>query len=312
MLDHGNAQLSAVGFYNPSIGQLPVGDFFGGGGASSGGRELTPFTVRWMGHSSEDESDGEWQIYVPFGALTVNYGGAGSCYSRSYAALPKNDDGHDADGNTTFQWYKIDSPKSKDAKPGTNGGLACKAWDVKLLIKPWARFTATTEPADDDDPVAWVEHVASIYEAEYNDDDGQHHVDHSVTQLVDEQITESWDVGSTFAIAYELDDEASKNSSYTVKVVNQSKMLGRLQENNTEPVDVKTASSVWVVIKHEGEDYELEVKASTPTDAESNDDQTVYKIYDMKDGVVKADYRNSIPVLPFYTNKANKGNGGGS
>lgn len=31
MLDHGNAQLSAVGFFNPVLGQAPVGDFFGGG-----------------------------------------------------------------------------------------------------------------------------------------------------------------------------------------------------------------------------------------------------------------------------------------
>lgn len=38
MFDHGNAQLSAVGFYNPVMGQPPVGDFFGGGvgGGSSG------------------------------------------------------------------------------------------------------------------------------------------------------------------------------------------------------------------------------------------------------------------------------------
>lgn len=30
MLDHGNAQLSAVGFYNPTMGQQPLGEFFGG------------------------------------------------------------------------------------------------------------------------------------------------------------------------------------------------------------------------------------------------------------------------------------------
>lgn len=31
MLDHGNGQMSAVGFFNPLMGQAPMGDFFGGG-----------------------------------------------------------------------------------------------------------------------------------------------------------------------------------------------------------------------------------------------------------------------------------------
>lgn len=31
MLDHGNGQLSAVGFFNPGLGQAPAGTFFGGG-----------------------------------------------------------------------------------------------------------------------------------------------------------------------------------------------------------------------------------------------------------------------------------------
>ena len=31
MLDHGNGQLSAVGFFNPGMGQSPAGTFFGGG-----------------------------------------------------------------------------------------------------------------------------------------------------------------------------------------------------------------------------------------------------------------------------------------
>lgn len=36
MLDHGNAQLSAVGFFNPGLGQAPAGSFFGGGAGGGG------------------------------------------------------------------------------------------------------------------------------------------------------------------------------------------------------------------------------------------------------------------------------------
>ena len=35
MLDHGNGQLSAVGFYNSGLGESPVGEFFGGVSARS-------------------------------------------------------------------------------------------------------------------------------------------------------------------------------------------------------------------------------------------------------------------------------------
>lgn len=31
MLDQGNGQLSAVGFFNPTMGEAPAGEFFGGG-----------------------------------------------------------------------------------------------------------------------------------------------------------------------------------------------------------------------------------------------------------------------------------------
>lgn len=61
MLDHGNAQLSAVGFYNPTMGQGPVGEFFGGG-ASAGDNPL-PYEVRW--DDSLDGGSGGYKIYLP-------------------------------------------------------------------------------------------------------------------------------------------------------------------------------------------------------------------------------------------------------
>ena len=60
MLDHGNGQLSAVGFFNPGLGEAPVGDFFGG---APGESHPQPYEVQWDG-----SLDG-WKIYLPTGHL---------------------------------------------------------------------------------------------------------------------------------------------------------------------------------------------------------------------------------------------------
>lgn len=309
MLDHGNAQLSPVGFFNPMLGQAPVGTFFGGGVGAADGKGFRPFSVRWVSHDTRGDSprSGEWQIYLPFGSLVVHYGSA-SFNCRSYAARTTNEEGETAGGKTTYQWFKIPYPMSSDADIQVINGRVHKTWTVYVLTKPWARFLVST-CATDNDPVAWADAVATIGVAEYTDSGGVLHVSHSVVQHFSGGMTKTWDNQSEFAVDYELSDETG--SGYTANVINQTKMLGRLQEENVNPVDVRTATEVWIRIEHSGENFELSVLASAPDDTESNDDQTVYKIYDMKDGVVTRDYRDSIPELPFYTNSASGGSGGG-
>lgn len=71
MLDHGNAQLSAVGFYNPTMGQPPLGEFFGGAGG-------TPPPGNFEPVFEEDQSDHKVKLhsvgpgYFPFGRLFYN------------------------------------------------------------------------------------------------------------------------------------------------------------------------------------------------------------------------------------------------
>ena len=63
MLDHGNGQLSAVGFYNSGLGESPVGEFFGGG--VSGGKTTGPFEI---------EGDKVVNCILIFGRETVSCG----------------------------------------------------------------------------------------------------------------------------------------------------------------------------------------------------------------------------------------------
>ena len=70
MLDQGNAQLSAVGFYNPTLGQRPLDEFYGGAPAEDG---ALPYEVRW--DDSLDDGDGGWKIFLPTPHLLSYNGG---------------------------------------------------------------------------------------------------------------------------------------------------------------------------------------------------------------------------------------------
>lgn len=271
-------------------------------------RPLTPFAVRWFPKSSDDPKLGEWQIYLPFGSMFVEYGN-----TRRYAGLPTNEKATNEDNTPIFQWYKVAANtdlKDKDALIETINGRINKSWKVIVLTKPWARFLVSTDPTAND-PVAWADVVATIGVAEWEEEgeDGEVAtvVEHNVTSIVSEPLTKAWDNRSAFAVDYQLADETETGSNYTASVVHQIKMLGRLQVSNLQPVNVKTATEVWIKINHAGENFTLQVLAEAPQDTKSNDDQTVYKIYDMQNGVVTADYRATIPELPFYTSAPQQG-----
>lgn len=306
-IEFGNSSLRAVGFYNPLPWPgNPPSDFFGGG-VGTGDYGLKPFAVRWMSYDAggEGSGSGEWQVYLPYGALVVHYGN-GSANSRRYAALATGmEPGRDAGGKQVFQWYKIPAPADRHADIQVSDKVY-KVWTVYALIKPWARFLVSTDPKAND-PVAWAEAIAIIREAQYTDSAGGRRVDHTVIQRMSGELTRTWDNRSAFAVDYILDDETNEDSTYKAQVINQTKMLGRLQESNVDPVDVKSSTEVWLKIAHGGTKFELSVLKTAPSDAKSNDDQTLYKIYDMKDGVVVRDYREDVPELPFYTNGPDEG-----
>lgn len=277
----------------------------GGGTYVAAAKSLHPFAVRWFAKPTQANPDaGEWQVYIPTGSLDVIYGSSVAQH-RAYYAMPTNEVATDGNGENIYRWFKIPDPTNANADVTTSDGMAVKQWTVYALIKPWARFLVSTDPEANDE-VAWIEPIASISLAEWTEqvDGGTvNKSSHSATSLHSGAITKTWDVTSPFAIEYILSDETSKSSGYTARVINQTKMLGRLQVNNVTPVDVTNATEVWIEIDHSGEDFSLEVKTSVESE-ESNDDVTVYKIYDLSNGVVVEDYRGAIPELPFYTNSA--------
>lgn len=259
--------------------------------------------VVWVPHDDDDDTKGEWQVYLPIGSLTVKYAANqdASSLHKTYAGLCQNAKGKDKNGKTWYGWFKIPDPKDEDAFISSDTYVV-KAWTVYAEIKPWAKFWVSSDN-DEHDPVAWKEEIATICVMEYTDDNGNARHNHYVIQGHTGAMEKVWDCSGPFALDYTLNDPTSTSSTYSVAVINQTKMLGRLQKNNVDPVYVTGADEVWVKIAHEDENFDLSVLTSV-SDPNSNDDQTVYRIYKLDDDVVKEDNRDRIGDLPFYTNPA--------
>lgn len=273
----------------------------GQNGVGCSSADIFPWKVRWFGKSATDDTDGEWQVYAPIGTLVVNYGSSSSV-RRSYAAMCSNGYATNENGDVIYGWFKIPTPEDSDAEI-TTGEMAAKSWSVRAYIKPWARYKVMTGKGSYG-ATAWTETVATISEIKYKAGENNR-TEHTVSQSLASSLTKLWDTSSPFSVDYELTSETVRESSYTVKVINQTKMLGRLQKENAQPFDIKSADGVWVKIKHETTEFDLTLAVTDQ--GQSDDDKTVYKIYEMDGDVVKTDNRSSIGTLPFYTNPADTG-----
>lgn len=259
---------------------------------------LLPFTVRWLVHD-RDEDTGEWQIYIPLGCLTLTQG------EMTYFYLPTNDAAKDAEGNDIADWYKIPAPQDTAyANVVSTDDRVVTTWGVSLALKPWPRVHVSTDPTDFD-PVAWRIPVAEMRVTEYADDTPPQR---SGVRLADEtQIDKVWDISKPFSIRYDIAaaDIRRKNATPTAKLTNQTRFVGRLQTTLVDDTDVTGWPDVWVKIVHDGETFEMSVEhAMSGADAQSDDDQTVYRIYALDDDVVELDLRNAVPAMDFYTSPA--------
>lgn len=137
MLDHGNAQLSAVGFYNPTMGQEPVGEFFGG--ASAGGGPL-PYEVQW--DAELDGGGGGWKVFLPTPHL-LSYDGGDVAISGVTAI---------ADG-----WHSLDDvPRS-----------STHVWLVLSVVDATGAATAALSPAQGQSATGTTVYNVCVAEVSY-------------------------------------------------------------------------------------------------------------------------------------------------
>ena len=265
--------------------------------------ELLPFTVRWYDYGNDDGGNprgGEWQIYLPLGCLTVAQDG------ETYFYIPTNDRAKDAEGHNISDWYKIPDPEDTAyANVVQEEDRVATSWTVYLNMKPWPRVHVSTDLTDFN-PVQWRVAVAEMRIVQYNGSDRKD--DKYAVRLISErQIAEAWDASSPFAIRYDISEGDFKNKNATPKamLVRQTRFIGRLQETVYPETDISSWKNVWVRILHDGETFEMSVEQDLEGDeARSDDDKTVYRIYDLDEMVVKEDLRSSVPEMDFYTSPA--------
>lgn len=281
---------------------------------------VRPFTVRWF-QTGDGADDGEWQIYLPLGCvmldiLATGEGGTSEDGPESKPYIAKNDDPTEPDDGFAplYGWYKIATPVDADASVETRDGYAAKVWTVRLAVFPWPRLEATTQKAETFGP-AWksvpVASIAEVSVAQTSMHDA--YKMRRVTRLIaEDSLVFEWDETRPFSIHYTLSDETNKNATVSsAKVVNQVVAVGRLMltpegDAATNGTEVKSFDEVWVRVKHEEPEFELEVvDALTGDNARSDDDKTVWRIYTMSGdvaGLPVADTRSQQPVMDFYTN----------
>ena len=281
--------------------------------AAAGTGTLVPFAVRWYAPDLDDPDKGEWQIYLPGGCATVEQGGV------VYPYVPVNQKAEPAKSNdpasaaAVFRWYKIETPKDEDAEISTQGGFVAKSWTVYVHFKPWPRMKASVKAQDKDFKTdKWTLAVADMREMARSGKDGEIKRRYAV-QMHGTSVAYKWDVSAPWSVRYEMESD-EPDANVKVSLVNQSKVLGRLFAQKAKPTDIKDWSSAWVVVKHGSTEFEVDVKDYSDGDeadggkdggdnTKSNDDRTVFQIYEIKDDVPVADYRAAIPDMDFYTNK---------
>lgn len=271
---------------------------------------VQPFDVRWYRYESDDDDNGgggsndkgQWQIYLPLGCLTVKQGNV------TYFYVPTNNRAKDEDNKEIAEWYEIPEPENTAyANVVTTKDRVVTTYAVYLNMKPWPRVKISTDPTDGE-PVQWQEAVATIKIVQYTDESDTP-PERSATRLADEtSIAKEWDISGEFAIKYEIANRSlqDKNAKPTVKLINQSRFIGRLEKTITQDTTIQDEwESVWIKIKHDSEEFEMTIEHDlSGSETVSDDDKTVYKIYDIEEKIVKVDYRDSVPEMDFYISSA--------
>ena len=283
------------------INGTPGGSAFGGGSQTT----LKPFALRWMDHGKGegDKSDGgngvaegeaaggEWQIYLPMGCVSVN----------GDAATPANETGHDGNDELTYQWHTIQEPVDSDASIEAAGGYVYKSWDVRVMVKPYPLFKATTKSADEAfGAVNSSVSVGSIFVKSWTDKEGKSHSDRSSVQSRFEPYDLEFDNEGSFRIIYSVTGDRKDPASWKAKLTNQFITVGRDQVWIEDDTDITDMSLVVLKIDHS----KMKMAISIQDRMDDNTmDATFVKILKMDAMSIVDDLREEArKTFPFYNN----------
>lgn len=285
-----------MGFIAGSDGTLVMNQWNNLMAAPQGGEgSLRPFKVRWMSHSKEVDTAGEWQIYLPTGCVTIN----------NEPVVPTNVPATDIEGNKIIDWYKIEDPTDSDGDVGTYGKYEIVEWHVYVHVKSFPLMYVSTKKDDSTFTGTLNDlYVANMMRKEWEEQEGEankKHTQHLATQVLFDAQHLDFEKTGSFRLEWKCEgNDKRKPSSYKLYIVNQYVQFGRVQVWGQDKTDITNFTEVFVKIDHSTKEANIEVVAESQANSM---DYTFIKIMKIVEGSIKEDYRETIrKELQLYNN----------
>lgn len=261
---------------------------FGGG---FGEKDLRPWKLRWLS-KGENDTDGEWQVYLPIGCATIN---------KTDIYYPANDVGETKDGAVTYQWYTIEDPQAADADVTTKKGYTYTTWTVYALLMDYPLMKVTTKKDDSEFKTKTAIPIGSLLQKQWDDEDtGKRHTSHTTSQTLYENYNREFDNSGAFRIYYKCEGDKKSSSSYSIMLTNQFIKVGRNQIWIEDDTDITDYEDVVLKIDHSKEEMTIEV---VDTLEKNSLDYTNIRILRLDEKTVVDDLREQVRrEFDFYTN----------
>lgn len=266
-----------------------------GEAAGSQDAELKPFDIRWYSYG-DDADDGEWQIYLPLGCVSISQMLPGM---ESLPCVCVNGEAEDENGASIYGWYRIEDPDESEGQVMWTGGKVYHTIPVYALVKPWPRFMVSAN-RDSYDTVQGSVVVGNMCIAKGSGDE-------DTIRMGQRVVSEPFCVDngrefSTFNICYQFDDGAlySKDAEPKVMITDLLLVAGRTVVADSHEVDISGWEEVWLKLEHDVTDA-ADMKISVVKAREMPNDTTSYMLlYRLADDIVTGDYRHNVKDIRFY------------
>lgn len=259
--------------------------------------EPQPFDVRWMPYDADGE-DGEWQIYLPLGCVSVQSRGMRTLLP----GICVNNAAKNADGEELPEWYHIDDPKTGDGVTTGNGNFVVSP--VYALVKPWPRFMVSSD-VDAYDTVQEAALVGSMLTGKANGEaaGAKTRIGRRTRDtLLQVSSNVSYDQGFDLVYKFASNSLYNARSKPSVIVTNLMINLGRTVVASDTECDVTDWTEVWLTIKHdvtEVKDMEISITNKASDSSEKGATSSLL-LYRMEDNIVTFDGRGNMNKIRFY------------
>lgn len=259
----------------------------GGDGAFAG---TEPWTVRR--HVTEGDEDGQWEIWLPPGCMSVG----GDCAPLNRAASAKDGHENDKDG-----WYALDLAESDGVfNVVARAKTSAKVYGVDTLSAPSRRMLYVSADLSGEDAVAvWGDEFSQTVATVQIDSSGGT-TTRKITQVRATPISVAGRERSNFDLVwyfgYDADGALEVRKVYCLRQLLAVAGMGVTGDTLTEVTDAESVYAMIDTSNMSDRDGIITVEADPEGTTTSGDFVTWLPLYDLTNNAVTADYRNQSLV----------------